>query len=59
MVAADAVKVLVEHAVEDEAIITLDRPMQQENVSAPNFVPMCLTTVRNLQHTKCEVHGRR
>jgi hypothetical protein len=54
----DAVKVAVEDGVEDEAIITLDRPMQQEKVFVPILAPMCLTTVRSLQQIKCELHGK-
>jgi hypothetical protein len=52
MVAVDAVVVLVEDAVEDEARITLARPMQQGKVFAPTLSPMCVITVINLQQTK-------
>jgi hypothetical protein len=57
MVAADAVVVLAEDAVEDETRITLARPMQQGKVSAPTLKPMCLTLVRSLQQTKYELHA--
>jgi hypothetical protein len=59
MVALDAVVVLIEDEVGDEARITPSRPMQKGKVFAPTLAPMCLTMVRNLQQTRCELHGRR
>jgi hypothetical protein len=44
-VAVDAVEVAVEDAVEDEARITLARPMQQEKFFVQILATMCLTTV--------------
>jgi hypothetical protein len=58
MVAVDAVEVAVEDAVEDEAILTLDRLMHKGKVFVPILAPMCLTTVRSLQQIKCALHGK-
>jgi hypothetical protein len=57
-VAVDAVEVAVEDAVEDEARITLARPMQQEKIFVPILAPMCLTTVRSLQQIKFVLDGK-
>jgi hypothetical protein len=57
-VEVDAVEVAVEDTVDDEARITLARPMQQEKFFVPILAPMCLTTVRSLQHIKCILHGK-
>jgi hypothetical protein len=58
MVAEAAIMVVAEEAVNDKARITLAWPMQQREVFAPILAPMCLTTVRSLQQTKCELHGK-
>jgi hypothetical protein len=55
MVTVEAVVVapVILDAVEDEARIILDRPMQQGDVCVPTLAQMFLTAVRSLQQIKC------